>query len=145
MAYTQFFNLFASFVSTPEAQRVHHLFHAYQDLVKAYNSIQHLPVHIRLAWLGVLGVVALLHFDMKIAVAAGQPDAPYPPAAIRPVRIFIRRVVVGLIALVMANLFGPQSALGVLLVFLIMTRYYFLSGGLLILAVFIITIFELEM
>ena len=84
MSFAQLFTVISGLIGAREAQQAHHVFHYYQDLVRAYGYVRHMPIHIQAAWLGTVGVVILLHYDAKIALAAERPNAPFPPAAIRP-------------------------------------------------------------
>ena len=127
-----------SIVARQEVQQAHHFYRYIHDLLKVYSYIQDLPLNIQAAWLGTIVVLMLMHYDIKVA---GETDNP---AAIRPLRLFLRRAILVVIGFVVANLFGWQVIIGAALVYLVLMRYYFLSASLLIVSTLACTLSVLE-
>lgn len=134
----------ASIGATQEAQHAHSVYRYVHDFLKVYSLIQDLPLPIQAAWLGTLVVLMLMQYDLKIARDSLLPNPPHNPAAIRPLRLFLRRAILVTVVFVMACLFGPQVALGSALVYLVLMGYYFLAGFLVIGTTLISTLNVLE-
>lgn len=130
----------SSFMTTPEAKNIHVAFHYLQDFWKFYSYLNDMPFWLKAAWCLAAACLFLAYYDIKVGRLSLRPNASFTPVAVRPLRIFLRQMIVVSVILFSGVSYGIETCLGQIIVLLFRDRYYFFGGFLLLSSVSISTL-----
>ena len=135
---------FTSFMATPETKMAHQAFHYLQDFGKFYSYMQDFPFWLKGAWLSAAICLFLAYYDIKIGRLSVRPNPAFTPAAVRPLRVFLRQSLMGAILLFSAFMFGYEACLAQIILLFFRDRYFFAGGFFLLLSVVCYTLIPIH-